>query len=195
MLRGREWRHARKRWAEDLGIWKKNSELRFGRGRNNSIFGARRGQTSWGSTKCAAHLLKKLCLYFTMSKNLKHKKVIKSFVAEPISCFRIPMFMNICERFPYPYEYVYFTCSYLGRIFLDVYILVAERNLYFCLARNLIWLLESPNIFTESGWPLLFSPNHISKQHQKLKKAHESLSLSLPQKSSMGTDVLLSAPE
>ena len=30
------------------------------------------------------------------------------------------MFMNICERFPYPYEYVYFTCSYLGRIFLDV---------------------------------------------------------------------------
>ena len=38
-----------------------------------------------------------------------------------VSCFffRIPMFMNICERFPYPYEYVYFTCSYLGRIILD----------------------------------------------------------------------------
>ena len=33
------------------------------------------------------------------------------------------MFMNVCERFPYPYEYVYFTCSYLGRIFLDVNIL------------------------------------------------------------------------
>ena len=38
-----------------------------------------------------------------MSKNLKLKKVIKSFVPEPISCvFRIP--------------YVYFTYSYLGRI-------------------------------------------------------------------------------
>ena len=40
--------------------------------------------------------------------------------------------------------------------------LVAERNLYFCLARNLIWPLESPNIFTQSGWPVQFSPNHIS---------------------------------
>ena len=39
---------------------------------------------------------------------------------------------------------------------------VAERNLYFCLACNLIWPLESPNIFTQSGWPVLFSPNHIS---------------------------------
>ena len=28
--------------------------------------------------------------------------------------------MNICERFPHPYEYVYFTCAYLGRIFLDM---------------------------------------------------------------------------
>ena len=55
---------------------------------------------------------------------------------------------------------------------------VAERNLNFCLAHNLIWLLESPNIFTQSGWLVLFSPNHISKQHQKLKKAHESLSRS-----------------
>ena len=53
-----------------------------------------------------------------MSKNLKLKKVIKRFVPKPISCFSgSSMFMNICERFPYPYEYVYFTCSYLGRIF------------------------------------------------------------------------------
>ena len=55
---------------------------------------------------------------------------------------------------------------------------VTERNLYFCLARNLIWPLESPNIFTQSGWPVLFSPNHISYQHQKLKKARETLSRS-----------------
>ena len=31
--------------------------------------------------------------------------------------------MNICERFPYPYECAYFTCSYLGRIFSDLNIL------------------------------------------------------------------------
>ena len=39
---------------------------------------------------------------------------------------------------------------------------VAEKKLNFCLARNLIWPLESPNIFTQSRWPVLFSPNHIS---------------------------------
>ena len=59
-----------------------------------------------------------------MSKNLELKKVIKSFVPEPILYFSDSyMRMNICERFPYPYEYVYFTYSYLGRIFLDLYIL------------------------------------------------------------------------
>ena len=55
-----------------------------------------------------------------MSKNLKLKKVMKSFVPEPkerrqvFRVFRIPMFMDICERFPDPYEYVYFTYSYLA---------------------------------------------------------------------------------
>ena len=39
---------------------------------------------------------------------------------------------------------------------------VAERNLNFCLVRNLSWPLESPNIFTQSVWLVLFSPNHIS---------------------------------
>ena len=53
-----------------------------------------------------------------MSKNFKLKKVVKSFVPETISCFSDSyMFMNICERFPYLYEDVYFTYSYLGRIF------------------------------------------------------------------------------
>ena len=37
------------------------------------------------STKCAVRFLKKLCLSLLMSKNLKLKKVIKSFVPEPIS--------------------------------------------------------------------------------------------------------------
>ena len=49
-----------------------------------------------------------------MSKNLKLKKVIKSFVPEPKECRQgFPVFsdsymrMNICERFPYQYEHVY----------------------------------------------------------------------------------------
>ena len=49
-----------------------------------------------------------------MSKNLKLKKVNKSFVPEPISCFSDSyMPMNIRERFPYLYEYVYFIYLYL----------------------------------------------------------------------------------
>ena len=50
-----------------------------------------------------------------MSKNLKLKKVNKSFVPEPISFSSDSyMRMNICERLPYLYEYVYFTYSYLA---------------------------------------------------------------------------------
>ena len=79
MYRGRDWRHARKRRAEDFEIWKKavswNSSLEEG---SRFLFSLRRDQL--GSTKCAARLLKKLCLSLLMSKNLKLKKVIKSFV-------------------------------------------------------------------------------------------------------------------
>ena len=42
-------------------------------------------QDQLGSTKCAARLLKKLCISLFMSKNLKLKKVIKSVVPEPNS--------------------------------------------------------------------------------------------------------------
>ena len=42
--------------------------------------------------------------------------------------FRIPMRMNIMYIFPYPCEYVYFTCSYIGRIFLDVNILQEDEQ-------------------------------------------------------------------
>ena len=56
-----------------------------------------------------------------MSKNLKLKNVIKSFVPEPISCFSDSyMFMNICERFPYLYEYVYFTYPYHGYVIIAI---------------------------------------------------------------------------
>ena len=52
---GYEWGHARKRWAEDFGLfWKKCSWLRFEIRQGELIFGARRGQASWESTKCAA---------------------------------------------------------------------------------------------------------------------------------------------
>ena len=60
--------------AEDLGIWKKagswNSSLEEG---SRFLVSPRRDQM--GSTKYAARLLKKLCLSFLMSKNLKLKKV------------------------------------------------------------------------------------------------------------------------
>ena len=43
---------------------------------------------------------------------------------------------------------------------------VAEKTSYFCLARKLIWPLGSTHIFTQWGWPILFSPDHFSGQHQ-----------------------------
>ena len=50
--------------------------------------------------------------------------------------------------------------------FLAYETLVAERISYFCLARNLIRPLGSTHIFTQSGWHILFSPDHLSRQHQ-----------------------------
>ena len=100
--RGREWRHARKSWGfwnlkKKKISWDLNSEpeswdssLEKG---SRFLVSARRDQL--GSTKCAARdgvrwksqHRKKLCvcLSLLMSKNLKLKKVIKSFVPEPIS--------------------------------------------------------------------------------------------------------------
>ena len=77
-----------------FGNLKKNSELRFGLGRSKSIFGARRGQiiSFWRGAACGGvrwkcQHRKKLCLSLLMSKNIKLKKVNKSFVLEPIPCF------------------------------------------------------------------------------------------------------------
>ena len=70
--------------------FEKRSWLRFGLGRGKSIFGALRGQTSClqrgaarGGVIWKNQHRKKLCLSLLMSKNLKLKKVIKSFVPEP----------------------------------------------------------------------------------------------------------------
>ena len=66
---------------------------------------------------------------------------------------------------------------------------VAERISYFCLARNSIRPLGSTHNFTQSGWLILFFPNHLSGQH-KLGKPPNTFFL---RNSSFRTDVLLSA--
>ena len=73
---------------------KKVSLLRFDARGKKLIFGARWGQTSSlrrgaarGGVRWKRQHSKKLCLSLLISKNLKHKKVNKSFVPEPISCF------------------------------------------------------------------------------------------------------------
>ena len=55
-------------------------------------------------------------LSLLMSKNLKLKKVNKSFVPEPISCFF--GFLWICVRT----LWTFYACEYLGRIFWREYI-------------------------------------------------------------------------
>ena len=127
--------------AEDFGSWKKtvNWDLNSERVswdsslQEGSRFLVLPRRDHLGSTKCAARLLsqwveswrctksqhrKKLCLSLLMSKNLKLKKVIKSFVPETKRVVRVSrIFRNSLWTFC-----VYFTCSYLGRIILDFYI-------------------------------------------------------------------------
>ena len=73
-----------------------------------------------GSTESAARLLKKLCLSLLMSKNLKLKKVIKSFVPEPISCFSDSYVYEHLWTFSVSVWICIYLYSYLGRIFLDL---------------------------------------------------------------------------
>ena len=112
--------------AMGWGFWKNQLVEIRRRGQTRSLRrGAARSWVRWKSQHS-----KKLCLSLLMSKNLKLKKVIKSFESERILCFSDSyMFRNICECFPYPYEYVYFTCSYLGRIFLDVDMLHIDNSI------------------------------------------------------------------
>ena len=46
------------------------------------------------------------------------------------------------------------------------YKLIAERISYFCLVCNLIQPLGSAHNFTQSGWLILFNPDHLSGQHK-----------------------------
>ena len=108
--------------AKDFGIWKKktvswdlNSEQQSWDSSlvegGQFLVSPRRDQL--GTTKCAARLLKKLCLSLLMSKNLKLKKVIKSFVPEPI--LRVFGFLYVLwTLWKFFYKYEYFTYSYLA---------------------------------------------------------------------------------
>ena len=120
MTRGREWRHARKRRAEDFGIWKKavswdlNSEreswdLGLDEANRFSEFAEARpvvcsgGRTWWSEMKKSAQK-EIVSLSVLMSNNLKLKKVIKFFIPElkkrvVFRVFRIPIclwtFVNV----------------------------------------------------------------------------------------------------
>ena len=51
---------------------------------------------------------------------------------------------------------------------------VAERISYFCLVHNLIRPLGSTHNFTQSGWLILFNPDHLSEQHKLGKPSNTS---------------------
>ena len=117
--------------AMGWGFWdlkKKNSELRFDARGRKLIFGARRGQTCslrWGAARGGVRWKsqhrKKLCLSLLMSKNLKLKKVNKSFVPEPISCFSDSY---ICVWT----LWTFYACEYLGRIFGRVNVTISRKK-------------------------------------------------------------------
>ena len=135
---------------------------------------ARRGQTSSfrrgaarGGVRWKSQHRKELCLSLLVSKNLKLKKVIKSFVPGPkkrvesVSCFSDSyMIMNICERF----MHVNILVLFLGPIYYMLFLVDLGR----------VWCAESKNNigFAPSGqvfelWPhvvfftFLFTCTHV----------------------------------
>ena len=122
--------------AEDFGIWKKTSYLRFklrtvswdSRLEEGSWFLVSPRRDQLESMKCVVHFFKKLCLSLLLSKNFKLKKVIKRFVTEPkesssvSSVFGFLYVYEYCEHFLYQYEHMYIwrVCN-LGRLFLELY--------------------------------------------------------------------------
>ena len=103
-------------WDSTLkeGSWFSGSH----RGQTSSL---RRGATR-GGVRWKSHHRKKLCLSLLMSKNLKLKKVIKSFVPEPKKedrkCF--VFFGFLCIRVWT--LWTFYACEYLVRIFGRVYV-------------------------------------------------------------------------
>ena len=131
------------------GFWnlKKKTELRFGLGRSKLIFGGRRGQTSRlrrGAARSGVRWKnqhrKKLCLSLLMSKNLKRKKVIKSFVPElkeshqSVSCI---------SRFPMNILHIH-----IFVVSLDVDILHKQRFIFCWFGRSLSGVNPVLNSYT-----------------------------------------------
>ena len=107
------WNLKKKQWVE-IWAWMKQVD-----------FGARWGQTSslrrgdaHGGVRWKNQHRKKLCLSLLMSKNLKLKKVNKSFVPKPESrqyfvffgFLCVWTFYEHCERFLYRSEHRYISC-------------------------------------------------------------------------------------
>ena len=132
---------------------KKPSELRFGLGRSKSIFGTHRGQTS--SLRQRQHVvgsdgkvsIERNCvsLSLLMSKNLKLKKVIKSFIPEPISCISgSPMYISRIHILVYIFGREYITgihkCSYHKHTYSSIYKVVNSQMgnflTYFLMAKT-----------------------------------------------------------
>ena len=95
-----------------------------------------------GSTKCVARggvwwksqHRKKLCLSLLMSKNLKLKKVIKSYVPEPISS----VFGFLHALWTIYEHYVYFTYPYHG--YVTIWSSLYSSNILITKTLLLIWI-------------------------------------------------------
>ena len=110
MTRGCEWRHASEVWAEDFQIWKNSvswvlaseeEDWHSGLVEARRICALRVPCVGWvESWWCKSSQYRKIVSLSSCRKAFKLKKAYKSFVSEPISCFRIPIyfyehFMNI----------------------------------------------------------------------------------------------------
>ena len=132
MTSGCEWRHAPEARGGFGGFWKSQLSWELDTEREESTFGARRGQTNLRATGAARDVgsrwksqnRKNVYLSPYVEKPF-NAEVIKSFVPELrsrkcFSCFGIPMFYVYIyehyECFAYRYEYVHFTYSYLATV-------------------------------------------------------------------------------
>ena len=84
-------------------------------------------------------IIRNYVFLFLMLKNLKFKKVNKSFVPQPISCFQIPICIHVWTL------WMFYACEYLSRIFGRGYVTLAYteilQNLWLALvvSRSNFW--------------------------------------------------------
>ena len=140
MKPGDGWTHAPEAWAE---IWKKKKqgveflrlkgkvEIQIWVRPDDFVRYGRRALVGLRADDVKAVSIERLCVSLSSCrKTFKLKKVNKSFVPEPISCFRIPIyvyehFMNIMSishiRIMGMLHYVYFTYPYHGHVTLCLF--------------------------------------------------------------------------